>query len=159
MSNDSKQVSCGLYRTTKPIGDNVSAGALVYYHNHGDPGPGLYLPKEWKNNRAVFQDKGITIPDEAYAQSLVPLLPEGFYRVVQAFYCCEDRCKLFDEDQLVQLGYNGSAQAILFLPELVEGSLSLPKKGTRVEEWKLDALVQLKVSLGEPVVEAHEALN
>lgn len=38
------RVPCGLYRTTRPIPDAVPAGVLVYYHNHGDPGPGVYLP-------------------------------------------------------------------------------------------------------------------
>ncbi len=44
-------------------------GGVVFYHNHGDPGPGVYLPREWKNNRAVFHDEGTTVTDPAYAQT------------------------------------------------------------------------------------------
>jgi hypothetical protein len=58
---------CGIYRTTVPIAAAVPAGVLVYYHNHGEPGPGVYLPRDWRNNRAVFHEGGTTVPDERYA--------------------------------------------------------------------------------------------
>jgi hypothetical protein len=32
---------CGIYRTSQPLGDHVPAGQLVFFHNHGDPGPGI----------------------------------------------------------------------------------------------------------------------
>ena len=35
--------ACGLYRTLLPIGD-LEAGRLVYFHNHGNPGAGVYFP-------------------------------------------------------------------------------------------------------------------
>ena len=44
---------CGLYRTTTKIGD-CEADRLVYFHNHGDPGPGFYFPEKWVKNRAQF---------------------------------------------------------------------------------------------------------
>ena len=48
---------CGLYRTVKPIG-SIEAGRLVYFHNHGDPGPGLYFPESWSAQpRAVLQER------------------------------------------------------------------------------------------------------
>lgn len=150
----SPAVSCGIYRTTAPIlgssgEESVPAGVLVFYHNHGDPGPGVYMPREWRNNRAIFNERGITVPDAAYAESLEPLLPEGFYRVTEPFYCCEERCQYFEEDLLVQLGYNGDAEAILFMPELIEGALALPATGTVVDDWKLAKLQRLKVPVGE----------
>lgn len=140
---------CGLYRTTRPIGDSVPAGALVYYHDHGDPGPGVYLPRQWRNNKAVFHDKGTTIPDPAYAETLQPLPEEGFYRVVRAFYCCQKQCQHFDEEMLVQLGYNGDAEAILFLPELIDGALAVPSRGTKVDEERLSRIRPLKIPVGE----------
>ena len=147
------EIPCGLYRTTEPIDDRVPAGALVYYHDHGDPGPGVYLPRAWKNNRAVFGDKGTTVPDEQYAETLQPLLAEGFYRVSEPFYCCEKRCQHFEEDMLLQLGYNGEGQAILFVPELVDGGLALPAEGTFVDEVQLSKIRPLKIAEGESVPE------
>ncbi|MCA9670489.1 MAG: hypothetical protein KC503_33060 [Myxococcales bacterium] len=137
--------SCGLYRTTQPIGEDVPAGVLVYYHNHGDPGPGVYLPREWRNNRAQFHEEGITVPDESYADSLEPLLAEGLYRVVEPFYCCEKRCQYFEPELLVQLGYNGDAEAILFVPELIDGAIALPMEGILVDDERLVKLSALKV--------------
>lgn len=140
-----KGPNCGIYRTTEALDDAVSAGVLVYYHNHGVPGPGIYLPQEWRNNRAIFYKEGIVIPHSDYAKSLDPLLPEGFYRVTEGFHCCEKHCQFFETDLLVQLGYNGDAQAILFVPELIDGALALPAEGTLVLEEQLNKLRVLKV--------------
>ena len=116
---------CGLYRTTGVIG-SVDEGRLVYFHNHGNPGPGVYLPKEWKHNRAVFDEKGQMIEDPGLVRYLQPLPPEGFYRVVESFHCCEQQCRLFEQDALLQLGYNAEAEPILFVPELVDGMPAIP---------------------------------
>ena len=48
-----RAVACGLYRTSEPIEDAIEAGVLVYYHNHGDPGPGVYLPRAWRSHVRV----------------------------------------------------------------------------------------------------------
>ena len=139
------QKPCGLYRTTQPLGSAIPAGVLVYYHNHGDPGPGLYLPVRWENNRASFEQRGTTIEEQGYAETLEPLLPEGFYRVVEDFHCCPQKCKLFEQELLVQLGYNGRGQAIVFVPTLVRGAVALPMEGTLVDDQELAALAALKV--------------
>jgi len=150
MSSRSTRVPCGLYRTTRPIGDVIPTGALVFYHNHGDPGPGVYLPADWDANRAVFSEQGQTVPDEEYAQTLEPLEPEGLYRVVDAFYCCEQKCQHFEEDLLVQLGYNGDAEAILFVPEMAGGELHFPEEGTLVDDEQLANIRPLKVPRSDP---------
>lgn len=138
---------CGIYRTTRAIEERVPEGALVYYHNHGDPGPGVYPVERWAHNLAVFSKRGVLVPDAEYEQSLVPLPAEGFYRVTEDFYCCEKKCRLFETDTLVQLGYDGAARAILFIPVVSEAAgLSLPDKGTRVGEERLDKLAPLKVA-------------
>jgi hypothetical protein len=149
-----EEIGCGLYRTTEAIGDAVAAGVLVYYHNHGDPGPGVYPAEAWKNNRALFGEHGVTVPYEGYAATLEPLLPEGLYRVREPFYCCEQRCHYFEEDLLVQLGYNGHAEAILFLPELVDGALALPAEGSLVGPTQLEKLAPLKVATDEGAEES-----
>lgn len=135
---------CGLYRTVAPVG-TIPEGRLVYFHNHGDPGPGLYLPESWKGNRARFGDKGTLLPDPSDASALEPLEPEGFYRVVEAFHCCEKRCRLFEPEWLVQLGYDGGGTPILFVPELVDGAVALPDRGTRIDRDRLSRMARLRI--------------
>jgi hypothetical protein len=106
---------CGIYRLRKPI-QNIEAGRLVYFHNHGDPGPGVYL-----------------------------LRPEGFYRVTSTFHCCAKKCTKFETDTLVQLGYNGNAQALVFLPEVGNRGMNLPQRGSLVDDDQLKHLALLKV--------------
>lgn len=137
---------CGLYRTTQELA-GVPAGRLVSFHNHGDPGPGVYLPASWSLNQASFEEKGHTLP-EPWAQSAKTLesLPvEGFYRVVEAFYCCEKNCRRFEPDLLVQLGYNGEGKPILFVPELTANGVALPEVGTGTSVATLVALQPLKM--------------
>mgnify|MGYP001231134899 CR=1 FL=1 len=144
--NDEETVPCGLYRTTQAIGESVPEGSLVYYHNHGDPGPGVYPAESWVQNKAKFSKRGVLIPDAAYADSLEPLRSEGFYRVSESFYCCDKHCRQFEPDTLVQLGYNGHGQAIVFVPEWGESGFHLPEKGTPVDTDRLDKLQPLKIA-------------
>jgi len=137
---------CGLYRTTGSIG-SVDAGRLVYFHNHGNPGPGIFLPKAWKLNRAEFHDKGHVLDDPELTRFLQPLPPEGFYGVVESFHCCEKNCRLFEQDALLQLGYNANAEPILFVPEIVDSMLAVPAKGWKTSLEVLSGLRQLKVPI------------
>jgi hypothetical protein len=136
---------CGLYKTTVPLGEHIPAGRLVYFHNHGEPGPGVYLPGAWRQNRAQWQDRGHVIPDSAWAGTLEPLPPEGLYRVVETFTCCEKNCRTFEPELLVQLGYDGQARPILFLPELSERGFAVPETGQIIDAKRLAKLAALKV--------------
>lgn len=135
---------CGLYRTSGPIG-SIETGQLVYFHNHGDPGPGVYLPKAWRHNRAEFDQKGQVLDNPELVRFLEPLPAEGFYQVTEAFHCCEKQCRLFEQDSLLQLGYNTSAEPILFAPELVDSMLAIPAKGWKTSLDTLGGLRRLKV--------------
>jgi hypothetical protein len=84
---------------------------------------------------------------------LVPLPAEGFYRVRDAFACCEKRCRLYDADLLVQLGYDSEAQPLLFVPEWTEAGLAIPETGLRIDEDRLTRLAPLKVA--ETQYETH----
>ena len=137
---------CGLYRTTQAVHDHIPAGRLVYFHNHGDPGPGVYLPEAWHMNRAKFSKQGHVLPDPGLAATaLTPLLPEGFYVVEEEFICCEKECRTYLQDELVQLGYNGHGRAILFIPHWVDGTLAVPQQGTTLNDERLAKLRRLKV--------------
>ena len=140
--------SCGLYRTSAPLADHVPEGRLVSFHNHGSPGPGIYLPSGWVANRARWDEHGHTIPTAAWAAWLVPLPAEGLYRVLEAFSCCAKRCRVYETDLLVQLGYDSSAQPLLFVPEWTEAGLAIPEVGLRIDEDRLTRLAVLKVAEG-----------
>jgi hypothetical protein len=145
---------CGLYRTVKPIG-GLEAGRLVYFHNHGDPGPGLYFPERWTHNRAHFSAKGSTVPSDFDPRALMALPGEGFYRVKRAFHCCEKKCVQFEPEALVQLGYNGAGKALVFVPQLTRGAITVPERGVMIDDVAFENLVALIV----PEVEARDDLS
>lgn len=136
---------CGLYRTTAPLGDHVPADRLVYFHDHGDPGPGVYLPSGWAANRVRWHASGHTVPSSDWARTLEPLAAEGLYRVREPFTCCEKRCRSFEADLLVQLGYDGTAQALLFVPEWTAAGLAVPEVGFRIDADRVRRLAPLRV--------------
>lgn len=138
---------CGLYRTTRAL-ENLPAGRLVMFHDHGEPGPGVYLPRAWALNRAQWHDRGITAPSAEWSQSLEPLAAEGLYSVAETFHCCDKRCTEFPKGQLVQLGYDGEANAILFLPEWTSRGLGFPERGTRLDRDRVSKLTRLAVAQG-----------
>jgi hypothetical protein len=135
---------CGLYRTTAAIA-GIPADRLVYFHNHGDPGPGIYLPESWAANRARFSSSGTTVPADFDPRSLRALPAEGFYRVTDAFYCCAKQCTRFEPDAFVQLGYNGAGRALVFVPELARGSIDIPERGTMIDDNVLANMKPLAV--------------
>ncbi len=146
---------CGIYRTLRPIGA-VPEGRLVYFHNHGDPGPGVYLPERWEKNRARFAAQGTTLPDHGDASALEPLAREGFYRVRKSFHCCDKLCRELATDLLVQLGYDGAAQPILLVPELALGALEIPERGTRIDPSRIAELAPLVVASRTPPEPGHD---
>lgn len=133
---------CGIYQTTSEIG-SVPAGRLVYFHNHGNPGPGIYLPETWIQNRARFAASGQVLADPGQVRRLRPLAPEGYYRVVEAFHCCDKLCRRFEPNSLVQLGYDATAMPILFSPELADLSFVVPERGVRLDEARIASLAPL----------------
>jgi len=135
---------CGLYRTLGPIG-SIEPNRLVYFHNHGNPGPGLYLPKSWKHNQAKFDERGQTLVDPGLVRFLEPLPREGLYRVEEPFHCCEKQCRHFERDLLLQLGYNANAEPIVFVPELVDSMLAIPAQGWKTSLETVRNLRALKV--------------
>ncbi len=143
-ASDMQLPPCGLYRTTGAIG-SVNEGRLVYFHNHGNPGPGIYVPKEWRYNRVQFEQKGQVLEDPGLVRHLQPLPAEGFYRVTEPFHCCEKQCRLFEQDALLQLGYNSEAEPILFIPELVDSMFAVPAKGWKTSLETLVNVRQLRV--------------
>ena len=141
---------CGVYRTTRALGDAVPPGRLVYFHGHGDPGPGVYLPEGWAHNRARWHKHGTPIPDPEWASSLAPLPAEGLYRVREPFECCAKHCRTFQAEMLVQLGFNAAAEPILFVPEWTSAGLAFPEQGTTIDPERASKLAALAVAQTVP---------
>ena len=144
--------ACGIYRTSEEI-EGVPAEQLVYFHNHGNPGPGIYLPEKWHNNQAQFSSKGRTLTDPVLAHTLEPIMEQALYRVGREFYCCSKNCVHFKVNQLVQLGYDGKANPILFFPFWKDTELCFPQKGTRIDAENFQFLEALEIRVtgkGDP---------
>ncbi len=144
--------TCGIYRTTQPL-EGIPAGRLVYFHNHGEPGPGVYLPELWNHNRAQWQARGTTILNASWSASLAPIAAEGLYRVKEQFVCCSNRCRTYEPGLLVQLGYDGDARPLLFVPEWTNAGLSFPEQGLKFEEvnqQKLEAIAVTQARTSAP---------
>jgi len=139
---------CGVYRLNATVA-GIEAGRLVYFHNHGDPGPGLYLPETWVANRAKWSERGTTAPADFDPKVLHALQPEGFYRVTRAFFCCEKKCTQFEADAFVQLGYNGNATPLVFMPQLGANGIAIPDRGSVVDEKTLANLQPLKLAAAQ----------
>ena len=137
-------IPCGIFRTTQSLDSRVEENRLVYFHNHGDPGPGIYPVTNWRGNKAIFSTQGYTI-DAAYAGTLKPLPPEGFYRIRENFTCCEKNCRTLEAETLVQLGYDIQGRGIVFVPTWNENGLSFPERGTLVLDDRLKLLSPLRV--------------
>lgn len=145
MSDDGDELPpCGLYRTTARLGD-VPAGSLVFFHNHGDPDPGVFLPAGSTARLTTFRAEGIPLPGPRWARTLDPLLPEGYYRAREAFVCCERGCRTFAAEQLIVLAYTVDARPVLYSPEIVDNALVLPEQGNVVDRAKLSKLARLEV--------------
>lgn len=121
---------------------------LVFFHTHGEPGAGVYLPESWNLNRAVFAKHGGPVPSPEWAKDLEPHPVEGFYRVCEPFRCCDKRCRLFETDLLVQLGYNAEAAPLLFAPGWTVEGMAIPDRGTAIDTERLSKLAPLKVVQG-----------
>jgi hypothetical protein len=129
---------CGLYRTTRALPgkeEQVPEGRLVYYHNHSEQGPPLLLlPSKNTNNRWTFHQRGHLVEDADYIKSLAPLPREGFY-VLRSTLSVGDG--FIPERSLVQLGYNGKAEPILFPGKRVNNSIEFPLRGVGFKAEKI----------------------
>jgi len=156
MSKD-KAVPCGLYLATAGIPGRLDAGTVVFYHNHGDLGPGVYTIDRYEGNRAVFSDRGVPLPYSGYERTLRALLPEGLYLVRETFSCCARQCQVFEKGTLVQLGYRRDGTPLLFSVVWQADGPGTSELGTRIVKSALALLEPVK--LLEPSEVARNAFK
>jgi hypothetical protein len=106
----------------------------------------VYLPSGWAANRAQWSETGHVIPSDEWAGSLTPLPDEGLYRVREPFECCKERCRVYEQDLLVQLGYDADGRALLFVPEWTDAGLAIPELGLAIDDDRFSKLAALTVA-------------
>ncbi len=153
--------NCGLYRTSKPLPEHesqVPAGILVYFHNHSDSGlPVVIVPDHNIMNRWHFHGTGIPFRGLSWADSLVRLPAEGFYSLRKGF---DFQGGSWPKGSLIQLGYNQSADPILFIAQqraqMAENDLFFSDRGVPIAREQLSILEPLSIFV-EPTPEGGHA--
>jgi hypothetical protein len=151
---------CGLYRTTKALPEHegeIPAGTLVYFHNHSDSGlPVVIAPEHNVHNRWHFHGAGRPFRGMSWAESLVKLPGEGFYSLRKALSFEGGE---WPKGALVQLGYNKSADPILFIgqvrAQLDENDLWFSDRGVSITREQLALLEALQVFAEPAQAGAH----
>jgi hypothetical protein len=137
----------GLYRTTEPMPGNESgfpAGVLVYL---GQPRNGgvkfVVRPGQNRKNRWFWGEPTTPLRSPTWARTLKALPSEGFYTLPQTLEF-EGGGKWL-QNAIVQLGYNGNGEGIVFVAEHHEGEtqnvLRFSDKGMRIDDSLLSRLV------------------
>jgi hypothetical protein len=137
----------GLYRTTEPYPGNEAAfpaGVLVYV---GQPANGgvkfIVRPGQNRNNRWFWGDPTTPLRSPTWARSLKKLRPEGFYTLPEEVPM--EGGGRWLKNAIVQLGYNGSGEGIIFVGELrdseEQNALFFSDRGVRVNDDMLERLV------------------
>jgi len=151
---------CGLYRTTRALPGNeesVTAGMLVYFHNHSDSGlPVVVLPAHNVHNRWHFHGPGITFRGLSWADSLTKLLPEGYYMLRRSLSFEGGE---WPKASLLQLGYTKDGDPILFIAQLrarlEENDLFFSERGLSLARDQLSILEPLQVFAEPATPGAH----
>jgi len=136
----------GLYRTTKPYPgheETIPAGVLVFVGVPDNGGlPFVVRPGANRNNRWFWGEPTIPFRAVSWGDSLMKLPPEGFYTLPQEITF--DGGGKWLENAIVQLGYNGEGQGIIFVGEQHEGEerniLFFSDKGRIIDDKLLNRL-------------------
>lgn len=152
--------STGLYRTTlaHPIdAEAIPSGSLVFVGTN-DSGPFVVRPHYNEKNRWFWRDPVVPLTDEIWAQTLERLPAEGFYSLPETLEF--DGGGRWLKNAIVQLGYDRTGTAILFIAERrdaqEENALFFSDSGHRIDD---PLLFSLKWAPILPVAEAPGALR
>lgn len=126
--------ACGLYRTSVALEGKeqwVPEGVLVMFHNHSNQGPPLVLmPRDNKDNRWVFHEKGYLVDTdnaEEFLDGLVPLPRQGYYVIARHLHVGD--AGILGERTLIQIGYNREGEPIVFPARFEGNGFRFPEKG------------------------------
>lgn len=140
---------CGLYRTTRPLSEDVPAGVLVNLHTHD--APVVHLPVFSSFNRWQWDKEGRPVRARSDLETLRALPPEGYYVLRQDVRFDEAK---WPAGSLVQLGYDRAATPLLFLAQrrfhLAENTLFFAERGMPFEHESFERALEALVVHEEP---------
>jgi hypothetical protein len=136
----------GLYRTALPLTvegqpQPLAAPRLVLIqYVEGHEAPVLVFPKEVKDNRWTFQDRGMLVKEqEEFLKTLVSLPAQGFYKVSQPLQLGNN--VTLPVGLLVQLGYTVEGRPVIFPAHLMPGNaIQFSSRGAPLSDLQLDML-------------------
>lgn len=136
----------GLYRTTQPYPgheDAFPAGVLVYLGQAANGGQKFVVrPGQNRNNRWYWGEPTTPLRSPSWAKTLRVLPSEGFYVLPETINF--DGGGRWLAGAVVQLGYNGNGEGILFVAEQRDASpdnaLYFSDKGMMIDDKLLDRL-------------------
>jgi len=137
----------GLYRSTCPYPGHeevIPAGVLVYVGVRADTGARFCVrPQANVNNRWRWSEPTIVLRALSWAESLEPLPSEGFYTLPEEISL--EGGGRWLKGAIVQLGYDGEGQGIVFVAEDHEDEprnvLVFSDRGVRIRDDLLARLV------------------
>jgi hypothetical protein len=136
----------GLYRTTQPYPgheETIPAEVLVYIGGKSNGSlPFVVRPGSNRNNRWFWGEPTIPLRAISWAESLMKLPAEGFYTLPDEVEF-ESGGKWL-KHAIVQLGYNGEGQGIIFVAEHHEDGenniLQFSDRGRVIDDGLLNGL-------------------
>ncbi|MBK8262356.1 MAG: hypothetical protein IPK80_13600 [Nannocystis sp.] len=153
----------GIYKTTKALPGQeaqVQPGMLILIRTDAEFAPAsVLLPVQNNNNQWRFQMPGLKVPspDFGWANSLIKLPHEGFYRLLREHSFGDEGRWI--KNAIVQLGYTRSADPILFIAQrrspLVANDLFFSDKGVRVDLTTLSDMIEPLAWYQEPEKRAN----
>ncbi len=136
----------GLYRTTQAMPDHEAdfpAGVLVFVGEKANGGERFVVrPGQNRNNRWYWGEPTTPLRSPTWGRTLKRLRTEGFYTLPETIEL--DGGGRWVDNAIVQLGYNGSGQGILFVAERHESTdenvLKFSDKGMVIQDELLERL-------------------
>lgn len=140
MDSSSFPVPAGLYRTTVsyPLREQeLPGGALVYVGNPVNGGVRFVVrPGRNERNRWFWGEPTFPLDDAQWESTLIALPAEGFYSLPETITL--DGGGRWLENAIVQLGYNRTAEPLLFIAQWHDGgtdnALTFSDRGIRIED-------------------------
>lgn len=152
MSTELVLPEAGLYRTTFAHPKSPQAireRMLVYFSPKSDQGPPIVLPPEkLQAQQWSFAQRGFLVDDEAWARSLIPLRPQGYYTLTEELLVGPGQ--RLPSELLVLLTYTAQGEGVLHAGVTTpESFIAFAREGVVISDFQLDTLAQAAFRLAK----------
>lgn len=156
MSTEQSLPEAGLYRTVFPHPKNPQAireRMLVYFSPVSDQGPPIVLPPErLQGQQWNFASRGFLVEDADWANTLVPLRPQGYYVLTEELLAGPGQ--KIPPGLLVLLSYTQNGEALVHAGVTTpESFIAFAREGVVISDIQLDSLepASFKLARGQMV--------